>query len=81
MYGNNKSEEISSHQNSAESIDHTCDDNGKYLLNKEEEAGVTSTHSINSNNEISMNDDENFVHKYYGSFFSSKNHEDISFGP
>ena len=29
---NNISEEISSHQKSAEVIDHTCDDNGKNLI-------------------------------------------------
>ena len=32
MDENNISEEISSHQNSAEIIDHTCDDNGINLL-------------------------------------------------
>ena len=32
----NTSEEISSHQNSAEVIDHTCDDNGNDPLNAEE---------------------------------------------
>ena len=35
------SEEISSRQNSAEIIDHTCDDNGINLLNIEEKAGFT----------------------------------------
>ena len=32
---NNTSEEISSHLNSAEVIDHACDDNGIDLLNRE----------------------------------------------
>ena len=36
------SEEISSHNNSEKLIDHTCDDNGNNLLNKEEEPDVTS---------------------------------------
>ena len=33
---NNTSTEISSHKNSAELIDHTCDDNGINLLNTDE---------------------------------------------
>ena len=33
MDDNNKSEEISYNQNSAEVIDHTCDENGINLLN------------------------------------------------
>ena len=33
MDDNNASEEISSHQNSAGVIDHTCDDNGINLIN------------------------------------------------
>ena len=33
MDKNNLSEEISSHKNLAEIIDHTCDENGKKLLN------------------------------------------------
>ena len=27
-----------------------------------------------------MNDDENYIHKYYAPFVSSKNHEDVSSG-
>ena len=27
-----------------------------------------------------MNDDNNFIHKYYVPFLSSKNHEDVSSG-
>ena len=46
----NISEEISSHQNLAEVIYHTCDDNGIVLLNTEEEADVISIHSINATN-------------------------------
>ena len=80
MDDNNKSEEISSHQNSEELIDYTCDDNGMNLLNTYEEADVTSIHSINATNDISMNDDYNFIHKYYAPFLSSNNHEDISSG-
>ena len=29
---------------------------------------------------IYMNDDENYIHKYYAPFVSSKNHEDVSSG-
>ena len=36
MNEGNTSEEISSNKNSAELIDHTCDDNGINLLNTEE---------------------------------------------
>ena len=81
MDQNNTSEEISSHQNSAEIIDHKCDDNGFNLLNTEEEAGVTSINSINGNNDISMNDDKNYIHKYYAPFLSSKDHEYEFSGP
>ena len=75
---NNTSEEISSHKNSAELIDHTCDDNGINLLNTEEESNITSIQSINGNNYISMNDDENFIHKYYTPFLPSNKNEDVS---
>ena len=61
-------------------IDYTCDDNGINLLNTKEEAGVTSIHYINGSNDISMNDDENFIRKYYTQFLPSNNHEDISSG-
>ena len=63
IYKNNISEEISSRHDSAGLIDHTCDDNGKHLLNTEEEVEVTSINSINATNEISINDDDNFIHK------------------
>ena len=49
--------------NSSEIIDHTCDDNGINLLNAEEESYTTSIHSINETNDISMNHDDNFIHK------------------
>ena len=39
---------------------------------------ATSIHSINAANNISMNDAENFIHKYYAQFFLSKNHADLS---
>ena len=78
--GNNISEEISYHHHSEEVIDHTCDDNGKNLLNTEEEADVTSIHYVNTTNDTSMNDYDNFIHKYYASFLSSKNNEDVSSG-
>ena len=34
-------------------------------------------HSINAINEISMKDEDKFIHKYYIPFLSSKNHEDV----
>ena len=52
FYEKNISEEISSHQNLAELIDHTCDDNGNHLLNSEEGVDATSINSINATNEI-----------------------------
>ena len=58
----------------------SCDYSGNNVLNIEEEADVTSIHSINETNDISMNDDDNFIHKYYAPFLSSKNHEDVSSG-
>ena len=58
------SEEISSHHNSAEVIDHTCDDNGNNILNTEEEGAITSTHYINETNYISMKDDDNSIHTF-----------------
>ena len=76
----NTSEEISSHKQSAEVIDHTCDDNGNNLFNTEEEAGVKSIDYINETNEIYMNDDDNLIHTYYAQFLSSKNHDDVSSG-
>ena len=65
---NRSSEEISCHQNSSEFIDHTCDDNVINLLYTYEEVYVTSIHSINATNDISMNDDGNCIHKYYASY-------------
>ena len=44
----NTSEEISCHQNLAEVIDHTCDENGNNVLNIEEVADVTSIYSVNA---------------------------------
>ena len=46
----------------------------KNLLNTEEESDVTSINSINATNDISMNDDDNFIVKYYVPLFWSKNH-------
>ena len=63
MYESNISEEISSHQNSAEVIDHTCDDNGNFLLHIEEEADIILINSINAANDISMKNDDNFIYK------------------
>ena len=80
MDDNNRSEEISSHQSLSEVIDHTCDDNVMFLLNTEEEADVTPIHYMNATNDISMNDDDNFIHKYYAPFLLSNNHEYVSSG-
>ena len=76
----NTSEEVSSHQNSAEVIYHTCDYNEINLLYIQKEACITSIYSINATNDISMNNDNNFIHKYYAPFLLSNNHEDISSG-
>ena len=76
----NTSEEISSHKNSAKVIDHTYDDNGINILNTEEEADFTPIHYINSNNDISMNYEDNFIHKCYAPFLSSNNHEYVYSG-
>ena len=67
----NLSEELSSHHNSAELIDHTCYYNGFCLLNTEEEGYVTSMHSINATYDISISIDfyDNFILKYYAPFF------------
>ena len=72
MDDNNAIEELASHQNSTVVISRTCDDNGINLLNIEEEADVTSIQSISVTDDISMNDDENFIHKYYAPFLPLK---------
>ena len=33
---------------------------------------VTSIHSINATNDISMNDDDKFIHQYYAPFFCQR---------
>ena len=38
---------------------------------------VTSIQYINGTNDISMNDDEKFIHKYYAPFLPSNNNEDV----
>ena len=38
------------------------------LINTEEEADVISIKSINGTNDISINEDEYFIHKYYAQF-------------
>ena len=80
MYDKNESEEISSHQNSTEVIDHAFDYNEINLINTEEEADVTPNHSIKSTNDVSMDYDPNFIHKYYAPFLSLKIHEGIFSG-
>ena len=76
MDDNTSSEEIASHNNSTVLIDHTRDDNGINLLNTEEESDVTSIQYISGTNGISINEDENFIHKYYVPFLPAKNNED-----
>ena len=49
------------------------------ILNTEEETDVTSIHSINATNDLSMKYYVNFIHKYYAQFLSSNNHEDVSY--
>ena len=39
---------------------------------------VISIQSINGTNDISMNDDGYFIHKYYAPFLPSKNNGDVS---
>ena len=39
---------------------------------------VASIQSINGNNDISMNYNETFIHKYYAPFLTSNNDEDVS---
>ena len=51
-------------------MDPIFDDNGNNLLNKEEESDVTSTRSINANNDISIIDYEIFIHTNYAPFLS-----------
>ena len=80
MDNNNSSEEIAYHHNSIGIIYHTCDDNGINLLNTEEEVDVISIQSINGINDIAMNNDEKFIHKYYAPFFPSNNNEYLSSG-
>ena len=61
-------------------MDYSCDENGNNVLNIEEEADVTYIYSINATHDISMNDVDNYMHKYYVPFLSSDNHEDVSSG-
>ena len=72
---NNTNEEISCHQKPAEVIDYIYNDNVNIVLNIEEEKDITSIHYINKTNDMSMNDDDNFIHEYYAPFLSWNNHE------
>ena len=56
-------------------MDHTCENKENNVLSIEEKVDVTSIHSINTNNDISINDRDKFMHKYYAPFLSSNNHE------
>ena len=53
---------------------------GKKLPDTEEEADLKLINSINATNDKYMNNDDNFICKYYAQFLSSKNHEDVSSG-
>ena len=61
-------------------MDLTCDDNGNNVLNIDEEAYITYIHYINTTNDISMNDDENYMQKYYAPILSSNNYDDFYSG-
>ena len=80
MDDNTASEEIEFPQNSSVLIHHTCEENGINLLNAEEEVDATSIKSMNGTNDICMNYNENFIHKYYASCLPSNNTEDVSSG-
>ena len=41
---------------------------------------VTSIQYMNATNGIAMDDNENFIHKYYASFLPSNNNEYVSSG-
>ena len=68
------------HQNPVQIFDHTCDDNGIKLINTEEAVDVAYIHYINASNDLSMNYDDNYVHKYYAPFVSSTNHQGVFSG-
>ena len=65
---NNAKEEISCHQNPEEVFQHACDNNGNNFLNIKEEVYVVYIHSINATNNISINEYDNFIHKYFAQF-------------
>ena len=48
------------------------------LLNTEEGVDFISINYTNTTNDISINDDDNLIHKYYAPFLSEKNHEALS---
>ena len=54
--------------NPVEIIDHACDESGINLLNSQKKVDFTCIHSSNETNKISMNDDKNYIHKYYAPF-------------
>ena len=67
-YQNNFSEEISSHTNPADIIDHECDDSVINLINIEEEVCFTCIHSTNETNDIYNKYDYNISKKYSNPF-------------
>ena len=80
MDDNNTSVELACYQSLTGVIAHTYNDNVINLLNTEEEEDVTSIQYINGTNDISINDDEIFIHKYYAPFLPSQNNYDVSSG-
>ena len=72
MDDNNASEELAYNQNSTGVVSNTCDENRINILNTEVELDVKYIQSINGTNYISMNDDANFIHKYYAPFLPSE---------
>ena len=52
-----------SHKNTVQIIDHTYNENGIFLVNREEEVDVANIHYINVANSVSMNDNYKIIHK------------------
>ena len=49
-----------------------------YSIHKKKQ--IEKNNSINKTNDISMNENDKFIHKYYAPMLSSKNHKDVSSG-
>ena len=55
-------------KNSTKIDGYARDKNGINSVNTEEEVDVTCTHAINETNNMSINDNSNYTHKYYAPF-------------